>query len=267
MDIRYFDCFKSNFKEFSCENFHPSRSHNKRSPWLLNQSNLEREKAKSRGYINFHPFEKQLKIILPPKTFPFCVRGWCGGGVCSENGRILHNFNEFLGTWAGKFLQLFLPSLSNKCSQQGASDGFHVQKDKFSSVCINYVSFFIARDAERAARRAAQTYFSTRARAFGGVKVLQSFCFFIGHTAHRIRFLQLVKHYNSLSSSARCPHRPFLYEDAKLSFFQNTQKSDFQTFSLEIMKRACGTTQIHNNVCPEENFPHVRCFLQELGKT
>jgi hypothetical protein len=85
----------------------------------------------SRGYINSHPFEKQLKNISPSESFPFCV--------CTEDGgkcKILMNF------WAEKFsylASLSLASLSNKCSQQGTSDGFHVQIDKFSSVCINYV--------------------------------------------------------------------------------------------------------------------------------
>jgi hypothetical protein len=62
----------------------------------------------------------------------------------------MQNFNEFLGRKVPLSISVSLSCLlSNKCSQQETSDGFHVQKDKFSSVCINYVSFLFLRDAER----------------------------------------------------------------------------------------------------------------------
>lgn len=143
LDIRYFRLFKTNFEEFcsgkvkffppfrllSFLSFLLSSQHKRRFPWLLNHSNLEG----SRGYINSHPFEKQLKniffhkgkVFFPP--FVCALRRWWK----------MQNFNEFLGRKVPLSIARSRSPLSNKCSQQGTSDGFHVQIDKFSSVCIN----------------------------------------------------------------------------------------------------------------------------------
>lgn len=55
----------------------------------------EREECEARGYINFHPFGKQLKIILHSESFAFCVQQqqplkMVADGKC----KILMNFGQ-----------------------------------------------------------------------------------------------------------------------------------------------------------------------------
>lgn len=155
-DIEYLgisDCLSSNFWGILFgENILP-HAENKEptslitSPWQILRWDDE---AAQRVHKFHHPFEKQLKNISPyeGKVFSFvCARRGkaFGGEWASERG--MQNFNEFLGRNVfpifARSLSLYLSTFSNKCSQQGGtSDGFHVQIDKFSSVCINYAFSF-----------------------------------------------------------------------------------------------------------------------------
>lgn len=96
-------------------------------------------------------------------------------------GMKMQNFNENFGQ---KFSLSSSPSrnvalLGINVHSRRTSDGFHVQIDKFSSVCINYVllSFFLGW---------AETFDSMK--LLGGQKVLQSFLFVSlnGHTTHSV---------------------------------------------------------------------------------